>query len=109
METNIEILPTKGENAETGESDLKISYTQAFPFRLNLSLNDSRSKSAGKWQGGGTLSFDNIFSDNDLFYTTFTHSIKRHSDDKGHRANKSFLYVLFRPFRLLAVFCLPYE
>lgn len=57
VEANIEILPAEGEQAEAGESDVKISYAQALPFRLNFSLDDSGSKSTGKWQGSGTFSF----------------------------------------------------
>ena len=98
VEANIEILPAEGEQAEAGESDVKISYAQALPFRLNFSLDDSGSKSTGKWQGSGTFSFDNMFSANDLFYSTFTHSIKRHSDDKGRRASKSFVLYYSVPF-----------
>lgn len=88
-EANIEILPSKSENAEAGESDLKISYNQAFPFRLNLGLDDAGSKSTGKWQASSTLSIDNIFSANDLFYGSFTHSIKQKGDENGRRASKN--------------------
>ncbi len=59
-DANIEILPSEGEGGQIGESDLKISYAQAIPFRLNVGLEDSGSTSTGKWQASATLSWDNI-------------------------------------------------
>ncbi|WP_150540076.1 ShlB/FhaC/HecB family hemolysin secretion/activation protein [Actinobacillus vicugnae] len=97
-EANIEILPSDGEGSQVGESDLSIRYAQALPFRLNVGLEDSGSTSTGKWQASATLSWDNIFSANDLFYTSFTHSIKRHSDDKGARASRNLSFYYSIPF-----------
>ncbi len=97
-EANIEILPSSSEKAEVGDSDLKISYSQAFPFRLNLGLDDAGSKSTGKLQTSATLSIDNIFSANDLFYTSFTHSMKQKGDDNGRRASKNLTLYYSVPF-----------
>lgn len=97
-EANIEIIPAEGGESEAGDSDIKISYAQALPFRLNLGLDDAGSKSTGKWQASGTLSFDNIFSANDLFYGSFTHSIKRSSDEHGRRAGKNLSFHYSVPF-----------
>lgn len=97
VDANIEILPS--ENAENvGESDLKVSYTQSLPFRFNVSLDDSGSRSTGKLQGSGTFSFDNLFSANDLFYTSFTHSIKSGEDEDGSRASKNLTFYYSIPF-----------
>lgn len=98
VEANIEILPSDDETASVGESDLKISYAQVFPFRLNVGLDDSGSKSTGKWQGSATLSVDNLLSANDLFYASFTHSIKQKGDDKGKRASKNLTLYYAIPF-----------
>ncbi|AGH38477.1 Hemolysin activation/secretion protein [Bibersteinia trehalosi USDA-ARS-USMARC-189] len=98
VEANIEILPSDDETASVDESDLKISYAQAFPFRLNVGLDDSGSKSTGKWQGSATLSVDNLLSANDLFYASFTHSIKQKGDDKGKRASKNLTLYYAIPF-----------
>lgn len=98
VEANIEILPSESDKAEVGDSDLKISYNQAFPFRLNLGLDDAGSTSTGKWQASSTLSIDNIFSANDLFYTSFTHSLKQKGDDPGRRASKNFTLYYSVPF-----------
>lgn len=96
VEANIELLPSE---TEIGVSDIKISYQQALPFRINLSLDDSGSKSTGKYQASATLSIDNLFSANDLFYTSFTHSLKTHNDEKGNRASKNLTFYYSIPFR----------
>lgn len=98
VEANIEILPSESEKAKVGDSDLKITYSQVFPFRLNVGLDDAGSKSTGKLQANGTLSIDNIFSANDLFYSSFTHSIKQKGDDKGSRASKNLTLYYSIPF-----------
>lgn len=94
-DANIEILPN---DTEIGVSDIKIRYQQAVPFRLNLALDDSGSTATGKYQATGTFSFDNIFSANDLFYTSFTHSLKSNDDDKGKRATKNLTFYYSIPF-----------
>ncbi|OOF37663.1 peptide transporter [Rodentibacter heidelbergensis] len=94
-EANIELLPSE---ADIGVSDIKISYQQALPFRVNLSLDDAGSKATGKYQASGTLSIDNLFSANDLFYASFTHSLKTHNDEKGNRASKNLTFYYSIPF-----------
>lgn len=94
-EANIEILPSE---TDVGVSDIKISYQQAFPFRINLGLDDSGSTSTGKYQASGTLSVDNLFSANDLFYTSFTHSLKSSDDEAGKRATKNLTFYYSIPF-----------
>lgn len=103
VEANIEILPASGE-AEVGESDLKISYRQALPIRVNLGLDDSGSTSTGKYQASGTLSLDNLLLANDLFYTTFTHSLKSSDDEKGPRASKNLTFSYSIPFGYWTLF-----
>lgn len=98
VDANIEIIPSEDKEAEVGDSDLKITYAQAIPFRLNLGLDDAGSKSTGKLQASATLSIDNIFSANDLFYTSFTHSLKQKSDERGKRASKYFSLYYAIPF-----------
>ncbi|QEH09332.1 ShlB/FhaC/HecB family hemolysin secretion/activation protein [Histophilus somni] len=96
-DANIDILPADNSSA-FGESDIKITYQQRFPFRFSLNLDDSGSTSTGKWQGSATLSWDNLFSANDLFYTTFTHSLKHHSDNSGRRATRNYGFYYSIPF-----------
>lgn len=97
VEANIEILPTENQAAE-GESDIKISYRQALPIRLTFGLDDSGSTSTGKYQASGTISLDNLLLANDLFYTTFTHSLKSSDDEKGQRAAKNLTFSYSIPF-----------
>lgn len=102
-------MPSEGEHARIGDSDLKITYKQTFPFRVTLGMDDSGSKSTGKWQGFAALSWDNVFSANDLFYTSFTHSIKRHTDNDGRRANKSIGFYYSVPFGYWQLFASFYK
>ncbi|MGL5631737.1 MAG: ShlB/FhaC/HecB family hemolysin secretion/activation protein, partial [Azovibrio sp.] len=46
-EADIQIAPATDPEAQPGESDLVISWQQGFPFRLNLSADDSGSRSTG--------------------------------------------------------------
>ncbi len=81
-EADIKIEPGQA----PGESDLVITYQQAKPFRLNLSLDDSGSASSGKYQAATTLSYDNWWTANDLFYITLNHDVG--GGDPGARGTK---------------------
>jgi len=74
-EADIQITPAEGPDAKPGESDLVIAWKQRFPFRLNLSVDDSGSRYTGKYQGSMTLSYDNWWTLNDLFYVSFNHDL----------------------------------
>lgn len=67
-EADIQIEPAE----LPGQSDLVISYKQAFPLRLSLWADDSGSKSTGKYQGSVTVSVDNPLTLNDLLYLSFS-------------------------------------
>jgi hemolysin activation/secretion protein len=70
-EADIQIIPSTTADAQPGDSDVVIQWQQALPFRLNLSLDDSGTKSTGKYQTGITLSYDHWWTLNDLFYVSF--------------------------------------
>lgn len=73
-----------------GESDLIVSYKQGFPLHLTLGLDDSGSKATGRLQGTATLSWDNLFSLNDLFYASFNHSLSYDADSvEGAHGSKN--------------------
>jgi hemolysin activation/secretion protein len=57
------------------ESDLLIRYRQGFPLRGSVSIDDSGTKATGKYQGGFSLSYDNLLTLNDLFYATFNRDL----------------------------------
>lgn len=74
-EADIQIEPAEGVNSKPGESDVVIRYKQDFPFRITLSLDDSGFDSTGRYQGGVTLSGDNLLTLNDLFYVNFNRDL----------------------------------
>lgn len=74
-EADFRIAPASDKDALPGESDLIVTYKQAFPLRLTLSVDDGGAESTGKYQGSITLSYDNPLSLNDLFYASFNHDL----------------------------------
>ncbi|MDB5821008.1 MAG: putative hemolysin activation/secretion protein [Rhizobacter sp.] len=74
VEADIRIAVSRA-SPEPGFSDLQVGWKQAFPFRVNLSLDDAGSPSTGKYQGSATVSYDNALTLNDLFYLTVSHQL----------------------------------
>lgn len=64
VEVDIQIVPAD----EPGLSDLVIDWKQGRPVRMQLSVDDSGSRSTGRYQGSATLSLDNPLALNDLLY-----------------------------------------
>jgi hemolysin activation/secretion protein len=77
-EADIQIEPSTAPNAKPGDSDLVVKYVQAKKWRVTLSLDDSGTEATGRYQSGATLSLDNPFGLNDLFYVSANHSINNH-------------------------------
>lgn len=77
-EADIQIEPSTAPNARPGDSDLVVKYLQAKKWRVALSLDDSGTKATGRYQAGATVSVDNPFGLNDLFYLSANHSINSH-------------------------------
>lgn len=100
-EVEIQIEPAEGPESLPGESDVVIQYEQRFPFRLTLSADDAGFDSTGKYQGGITLSGDNLLMLNDLFYVNYNHDLgggesgKRGSDGQSIHYSLPFGYWLF--------------
>lgn len=67
--------------AGVGYSDIVIKYAQHKKMRFGATLDDSGSKSTGKYQGGLTFSFDNPTFNNDLLYLSY-------SRDLGDKINR---------------------
>lgn len=72
VDANIQIQPASANDEQPGESDLVVTISESFPLRLVQSLDDSGTKETGKFQASTTLSLDNVFSLNDLFYLSHT-------------------------------------
>ncbi|SFQ75391.1 Haemolysin secretion/activation protein ShlB/FhaC/HecB [Variovorax sp. OK605] len=77
-EADIQIEPSTAPNARPGDSDLVVKYVQSKKWRVTFSLDDSGTEATGRYQAGATLSLDNPFGLNDLFYVSANHSINNH-------------------------------
>lgn len=77
-EADIQIEPSTAPDAKPGDSDLVVKYVQSKKWRIALSLDDSGTEATGRYQSGVTLSLDNLFSLNDLFYVSANHNINNH-------------------------------
>jgi hemolysin activation/secretion protein len=84
-DADIKIAPADGD-AQAGESDLVIAWKQSTPLRVALTLDDSGSDATGKYQGGATLSLDNLLTWNDLFYA----NLGQAAFDGGGRGTHSY-------------------
>jgi len=93
-EADIKIEPAEG--TEPGYSDLVISWQQGFPFRVSLSADDSGSKGTGKYQASATISYDNWWTLNDLFYVTLNRDLG--GADAGPRGTKGSTFHYSVPF-----------
>jgi len=87
-DADVQITPAEGPDAKPGESDLVIAWKQGLPFRLNLSADDSGSKRTGKYQGGLTLSYDNWWTLNDLFYLSLNNDLG--GGDAGRKGTRGY-------------------
>lgn len=95
-QANIQIEPADGPDAKPGESDLVIRWTQDRFFRVTASADDSGSKSTGKYQGSLTVSYDNWWTLNDLFYVSVGHDLG--GGDPGSRGTHSQTLHYSLPF-----------
>lgn len=86
----IQLLP--GE--EAGETDIVIQRQQSKYWRIGLSLDNSGSKSTGRYQGGLTLYLDNPLGLSDSFYVSGGHNLEG-VDDYG---SKNYLFAYSVPF-----------
>ncbi|WP_410756989.1 ShlB/FhaC/HecB family hemolysin secretion/activation protein [Erwinia psidii] len=79
-QASIKIIP--GETP--GESDIEISRKKNKNWRTGITLDDSATRSIGRYQAGVSLSLDNPFSLSDLFYISGSHDLYKGSG-KGNR------------------------
>jgi len=75
VQADMEILP--GE--QPGESDIALRWKQEKMWRVASGLDDSGTRSTGRYQGNVTLSLDNPFALSDLFYISGTSSLPHKS------------------------------
>ncbi|WP_066570498.1 ShlB/FhaC/HecB family hemolysin secretion/activation protein [Snodgrassella sp. CFCC 13594] len=88
-EADISIEPAEAPN----ESDVVIRWQQRLiPWRVALNVDDSGSRSTGKYQAGITLAGDNPLGLSDLFYVNYTQDLgtkDRLTDSTGQRTDSS--------------------
>lgn len=95
---DIQIAPAEGEAGEYGDSDLLVSFEQKRRVRLSFSTDDTGSIETGKYQGGVTLSIDNPFKLNDLFYITGNHDLGGGDTEIKHRGTRGYALHYSIPF-----------
>ncbi|MGK0687810.1 ShlB/FhaC/HecB family hemolysin secretion/activation protein, partial [Serratia marcescens] len=71
---DIKIVP----GAQEATSDLQVNWHEGRPVRLSLGLDDSGSKSTGRYLGSATLAIDAPFAQNDLFYANIGKDVFQH-------------------------------
>jgi hemolysin activation/secretion protein len=84
-EADIQIVPSEASDARPGDSDLVLSWRQAFPLRLTLAADNSGTRATGKEQGSITLSADNLLGMHDLFYLSLNHDLAGNNKQRGTR------------------------
>ena len=95
---DIQIVPVEGEAGVHGDSDLLVSFEQKRRVRLSFSTDDTGSMETGKYQGGATLSIDNPFKLNDLFYITGNHDLGGGDKEIKHRGTRGYALHYSIPF-----------
>lgn len=85
---DIKIVP----GVEEGTSDLQVNWHEGRPVRLSLGLDDSGSKSTGRYLGSATLAIDAPFAQNDLFYANIGKDLFQHGPfgNRSHTLNYFF-------------------
>ena len=87
---DIQIVPGQ----QDATSDLLVNWQEGRPVRLSLGLDDSGSKSTGRYLGSATLAVDAPFAQNDLFYANAGKDLFEH----GPFGNHSHALNYFFPF-----------
>ena len=85
---DIKIVP----GAEDGTSDLQVNWHEGRPVRLSPGMDDSGSKSTGRYLGSATTAIDAPFAQNDLFYANIGKDMFQHGPlgNRSHTLNYFF-------------------
>ncbi|MBH3322331.1 ShlB/FhaC/HecB family hemolysin secretion/activation protein [Serratia ureilytica] len=88
VNADIKIVP----GVQDGTSDLQVNWHEGRPVRLSLGLDDSGSKSTGRYLGSATLALDAPFAQNDLFYANIGKDVFQHGPfgNRSHTLNYFF-------------------
>ncbi len=95
-ELSIAPNPVESANSKSTTADVNVNWRQRFPLRLSLAAADSGISSTGKYQGTATVSYDNPFALNDLFYLSYTRDLGgRDSGKRGLQASSAHYSIPF--------------
>jgi hemolysin activation/secretion protein len=89
---DIKIVPTEGEDAAAGQSDLVVVWEQGRPWRVNIAVDNSGSESTGVYQGTVSLALDNALRLNDTLNLDFGSDIGGARPGKGGTRSFSWRY-----------------
>lgn len=98
VNADMSITPSQSDkvNADPTTSDIIVNWHQNLPLRLSLAADDSGVTSTGKYQGTATVSYDNWWAVNDLFYLSHTRDLAgRDSGERGLHATSAHYSVPF--------------
>lgn len=98
VDAELTISPNQRQSAQSisTTADVIISWRQRLPLRLSLAADDSGISNTGKYQGTATVSYDNPFSLNDLFYMSHTRALGgRDSGKRGLHASSAHYSIPF--------------
>jgi hemolysin activation/secretion protein len=91
-DADIQIAPAENapdaKDSLIGYSDVLIRYRQRLPFGISANVDDAGSNSTGRYQGGITLSGDNLLTLNDLAYINYNHDLG--GGNTGKRGNDGY-------------------
>ncbi|NHB89228.1 ShlB/FhaC/HecB family hemolysin secretion/activation protein [Photorhabdus tasmaniensis] len=90
VKADMNIVPAE----QPGESDIVLDWRQSRHWRLATYLDDTGSKSTGRYQGGFTFFLDNPLALSDLFYLSGGHDIHA-SAGKGSQNNTLYYSLPF--------------
>lgn len=86
IEANIEIVPT----SQVGESNLVVIHRQSRPVRFTATLDNTGSELTGKYQGGLTIAYDNLWMLNDQLSVTAKRNVfGKTTPQLGDRGNRN--------------------
>jgi len=91
-EANLEIVPSSA----PGYSDIFVRFQQSRPLLLNLSLDDSGTKTTGRWQGNASVTWDNPLGLSDQIYLSLGTDLAER--DPGPRGTDSQVLQYSVPF-----------
>ncbi len=93
-DADMEIVPSADPDARPGDSDIVLHWSQARPFRINLSLDDAGVRSTGRLQSTFTFAVDHGLTLNDLFYISVGDTVGERAPGTHDSQSRTLHYSL---------------